>query len=73
MGESTWRNADVTAIAEAIRGFDEPVVDLAAVFGIPADESLQGPDGVHRSIAGQAAVTRALVTCLTGYEEAIRT
>jgi lysophospholipase L1-like esterase len=73
MGESTWRNADVQALAEAIRGFDEPVVDLAAVFGIPADESLQGPDGVHPSIAGQAAVTRALVTCLTGYEEAIGT
>jgi hypothetical protein len=45
MGESTWRNADVTAIAEAIRGFDEPVADLAAVFGIPAGGSLQGPTG----------------------------
>jgi len=73
MGESTWRNADVEALADAIRNFDEPVVDLATVFGIPADESLQGPDGVHPSIAGQAAITRALVTCLTRNEEATRT
>jgi acyl-CoA thioesterase-1 len=73
MGESTWRNADVEALAEAIRNFDDPVIDLAAVFGTPADESLQGPDGVHPSIVGQAAITRALVTRLTSTGKATGT
>ena len=32
-----------------------------SVFGMPAAADLQGPDGVHPSIAGQTAITRALV------------
>lgn len=64
MGESTWRNADIVALTEAMREFPEPVVDLTAVFGVPADDDLQGPDGVHASLAGQQAVTRALVARL---------
>ena len=64
-GESTWRNADVLALAEALRAFEEPVVDLTAVFGVPAAGDLQGPDGVHPSLAGQTAIARALVERLT--------
>jgi acyl-CoA thioesterase-1 len=63
-GGSAWRNADVRALADAVRRFDEPVVDLVAVFGVPADPVLQGPDGVHPTAAGQAAVARAVVTRL---------
>lgn len=64
-GESTWRNTDICALAEAIVAFDDPIVDLTAVFGVPADPALQGPDGVHPSLAGQIAVAKALVECLT--------
>jgi acyl-CoA thioesterase-1 len=64
-GESAWRNADVLALAEAIRAFAEPVVDLTAVFGVPAAGDLQGPDGVHPALAGQTAIARALVERLT--------
>jgi acyl-CoA thioesterase I len=64
-GQSTWRNADVLALAAAIRGFDEPVVDLTRAFGVPAKDELQGPDGVHPSLAGQTAIVTALVQRLT--------
>jgi acyl-CoA thioesterase I len=64
-GQSTWRNADVLALTDAINNFDEPVVDLAAALGVPAAAELQGPDGVHPSLAGQAAIVTALVQRLT--------
>jgi acyl-CoA thioesterase I len=64
-GQSTWRNADVLALTDAIGTFDEPVVDLAAAFGVPAAAELQGPDGVHPSLAGQTAIVTALVQRLT--------
>lgn len=64
-GESTWRNADVLALAEAIRGFDEPVVDLTRALGVPPREELQGPDGVHPSLAGQTVIAQAVVERLT--------
>ncbi|MGH3315136.1 MAG: SGNH/GDSL hydrolase family protein [Nocardioidaceae bacterium] len=60
-GLSTWRNADITALAEAVLTFDDPVVDLVSTFGVPADPRLQGPDGVHASLTGQMAITRALL------------
>ncbi|WP_454295318.1 SDR family NAD(P)-dependent oxidoreductase [Salana multivorans] len=63
-GASSWRNTDITALADAIRGFDEPVVDLVDVFGIPAHPDLQGPDGVHPSLTGQQAIVTAVVTTL---------
>ena len=65
MGQSHWLNADVLAIAEFIRGQEDPVVDLQAVFGLPADPELQGPDGVHPSLAGQSAIARAFVERLS--------
>ena len=61
MGQSHWRNADVLAIASFVGEQEEPVVDLQAVFGLPADPALQGPDGVHPSLAGQKAIARAFV------------
>lgn len=63
-GASTWRNTDITALAGAIRVFDDPVVDLVEVFGVPADPELQGPDGVHPSLTGQRRIVTALVTAL---------
>jgi acyl-CoA thioesterase I len=64
-GQSTWRNADVLALAEAIGKFHEPVVDLVTAFGVPVHPDLQGPDGVHPSLAGQTAIVTALVEHLT--------
>lgn len=63
-GASSWRNTDITALADAIRGFDDPVVDLVAVFGIPAHPDLQGPDGVHPSLPGQQRIVMALAETL---------
>ena len=64
-GASSWRNTDIVALAEAIRGFAEPVVDLVSLFGVPAHAELQGPDGVHPSLSGQQAIVTALVETLT--------
>lgn len=65
-GQTSWDNADVVALARAMaEAFDDPVVDLVTVFGVPADESLQGPDGVHPSLAGQCAILTALLGTLT--------
>jgi acyl-CoA thioesterase I len=66
-GGSSWRNADICALADAVRGFEaaaeggDPVVDLVPVFGVPARPDLQGEDGVHATLHGQAAIVRALV------------
>lgn len=64
-GESTWVNADIVALAEAMRDLPGPLVDLIKIFGVPADPDLQGPDGVHVSLAGHQAIVRALVRRLT--------
>lgn len=63
-GEVTWDNADIVALAEAMRDLPGPLVDLTKVIGTPADPDLQGPDGVHVSLAGHQAIVRALVTTL---------
>jgi hypothetical protein len=60
-GRSSWRNDDIAALAAEVRGFAEPVVDLTAVFGMPADPDLQGDDGVHPTLAGQATIARAVL------------
>lgn len=65
MGQSHWRNEDVLAVGDFIREQKEPVVDIQALFGTPADPELQGPDGVHPSLAGQKAIARAFVESLT--------
>ena len=61
MGQSVFRNDDVVAIGDYVRAQDETVVDIQAVFGMPADPGLQGPDGVHPSLEGQKAIARAFV------------
>jgi lysophospholipase L1-like esterase len=61
MGQSVFRNEDVVAIGDYIRKQKEPVVDIQAVFGLPASAELQRPDGVHPSLAGQKAIARAFV------------
>lgn len=63
-GESTWDNADLVAFAEAMHDLPGPLVDLTEVFGVPGDPDLQGPDGVHVSLAGHQAIVRALITTL---------
>jgi acyl-CoA thioesterase I len=65
MGQSVFLNDDVIAIGDYIRKQEELVVDTQAVFGTPADPELQGPDGVHPSLAGQKAIVRAFVERLT--------
>ena len=65
MGQSVFTNRDVVAIGDFVREQEDPVVDLQAVFGTPADPKLQGPDGVHPSLAGQKAIARAFVERLT--------
>lgn len=65
MGQSVFLNDDVIAIGDFVREQEEPVVDIQAVFGTPADPDLQGPDGVHPSLAGQKAIARAFVEQLT--------
>jgi len=64
-GQSTWRNRDITALAEAITAIgaasDEPVIDLTEVFGTTARATLYGPDGVHPTLDGQIATTVALL------------
>jgi acyl-CoA thioesterase-1 len=65
MGQSSWRNEDMVAVGEFIRGQEDPVVDVQALFGEPADPELQGADGVHPSLSGQKAVARAFVERLT--------
>lgn len=66
MGQSVFRNDDIVAVGDYIRRQEEPVVDTQAVFGLPADPRLQGPDGVHPSLAGQKAIARAFVERLSG-------
>lgn len=62
---SSWRNDDIRALAEAMRGLDGVLVDLVAAVGIPADPTLQGDDGVHPTLAGQTVIVRSLVERLT--------
>jgi len=65
MGQSVFLNDDVIAIGDHVREQKEPVVDIWEVFGLPASAELQGPDGVHPSLAGQKAKARAFVEGLT--------
>ena len=60
-GLATWRNEDIVALGDRIRSFAEPVVDLRETFGVPPKPELQGPDGLHPSLAGQKAAARAVI------------
>ena len=61
-----WRNEDLAAIAEVVRRQPDPVVDLYALFGLPANPEWLLPDGLHPSLAGQKAIVSALVEQLSG-------
>lgn len=69
MGQLRWRNEDIVAVGETIRGMSDPVVNMQAVFGQPAQAKYIGPDGVHPSIDGHIAIVRWVVESLTGGKE----
>ncbi len=64
-GQSTWRNADLLAVGDILRGRPDPVVDLQSLFGNPPASELLGPDGLHPSLAGHQVIAKALVERLT--------
>jgi lysophospholipase L1-like esterase len=55
------RNEDVQAIARFIARQPDPVVDLQAVFGQPANPALLMDDGLHPNLEGHKAILRALL------------
>jgi len=65
VGQMTWRNEDLAAIAAVLRRQPEPVVDLQKVFGNPANPKLLMDDGLHPNLAGQKAIVRALIQRMT--------
>jgi acyl-CoA thioesterase-1 len=65
MGQSVFGNDDIVAVGDLVRAREDTVVDIQAVFGLPAAPELQGPDGVHPSLVGQKAIARAFVERLT--------
>lgn len=60
-----WRNADLIAIADAMKRQPDPVVDLQAAFGLPPPAEYLLDDGLHPSLEGQKVILRALVEKLT--------
>lgn len=59
-----WPNANVTAVADAVRRQPDTVVDLYPLFGSPPNPLLLLDDGLHPSLAGQKVIVRALVEAL---------
>lgn len=59
--ELRWRNEDLLAVGDVICRRAEPVVDLRGTFGEPPDPRYLLLDGLHPSLVGQVAITRALV------------
>lgn len=65
IGQSTWDNTDIAALAAAMRSsMSDPVVDLVETFGVPVRDGLQGPDGVHPTLLGQQRIVRAVLHAL---------
>jgi lysophospholipase L1-like esterase len=60
-----WLNRDLEAIAGVMRSLPDPLVDLQAAFGSPADPGLLLPDGLHPALEGQKRIVTALVDRLT--------
>lgn len=61
-----FRNADIDQVNQFLRAQPDPVIDLPVAFGDPVGSDLLGPDGVHATLAGQAAIARAVVEQLAG-------
>lgn len=66
MGQLSWRNEDILAVGDLIRGMSDPIVDTQAVFGLPAQAKYMGIDGVHPTIEGHKAIVREVVESLAG-------
>ncbi|MFB9753017.1 SGNH/GDSL hydrolase family protein [Paenibacillus hodogayensis] len=64
MGQLSWRNEDILAVGDLIRGMADPVVDTQAGFGLPAQATYLGIDGVHPTIEGHKAIVRWVVESL---------
>lgn len=66
LGQSRWANDDVLALVERMRAFPDPVVDLTAALGVPPGADLVEEDGVHPTLAGQAAIAVAALRAIVG-------
>ncbi len=64
-GQLSWANADLLAIGDAVRRQPDPVVDVQALFGLPARSDWLLDDGLHPSLAGHMAIVSALVERLS--------
>jgi lysophospholipase L1-like esterase len=62
----TVHDADVRAVAAAVRTLGGPVVDLHELLGAPPAPGLLMADGVHPSAAGQTAIAAGVLTALAG-------
>jgi len=69
MGQLSWSNEDIIAVGEIIRCMPDPVVDIQAGFGLPAQAKYVGIDGIHPTIEGHKAIVRWVVEKLTGGDE----
>ena len=65
LGQLSWTNEDLIAVGNAVRRQTDPVVDVQAVFGVPARPALLLDDGLHPSLTGQMAIVKALVERLS--------
>ncbi|SNT27075.1 acetyl esterase/acyl-CoA thioesterase-1 [Streptosporangium subroseum] len=61
----TWVNRDIDAIGTFLNAQPDPVVDTRPVIAGQAGERFHLDDGLHLSLAGQQALTAALVDTLT--------
>lgn len=59
-----YSSETIAAKADLIRAMPDLVVDVAAVFGNPADPDLFLSDGLHPSVAGQELILKALLARL---------
>ena len=66
MAQFALRNADMAAVNDLVRDQAGIVVDLVPVIGEPPQPELLIEDGLHPSLAGHAAIAKALVERLVG-------
>jgi hypothetical protein len=56
-----WHDEDKEEVADAVRGSDDPVVDLQDVMIDPMNPELLLPDGLHPGLEVQRTIAAALV------------
>ena len=56
-----WHDEDQEEVADAVRGSDDPVVDLQDVMIDPMNPELLLPDGLHPGLKEQRTIAAALV------------